>query len=67
MNETSRAAFLQSQVACAMIEAMGMQAENEQRKAVGHSMAYTEDAFVQLIDRYGIGHNAAFTSLQGPL
>jgi hypothetical protein len=27
---------------------LGMQAENDQRKAVGASMAYTEDAFVKV-------------------
>lgn len=63
MNEEQKAAFLNSQVACAMIEAMGMQAENEQRKACGLSMAYTEDSFVSLIDKHGIGHNAALSTL----
>jgi acyl-coenzyme A thioesterase PaaI-like protein len=64
MSETQQAAFLISQAACAMIEAMGMQAENDQRKAVGHSMAYTEDAFVGVIEKYGIHHNAAILTLR---
>lgn len=57
MNENQKAAFVQSQVACAMIEAMGMQAENEQRKITGNSMAFDQIAFLDLIDRYKIGHN----------
>ena len=32
-----------------MIEAMGMQAENDQRKIVGDSMAYSEDDFRKLL------------------
>lgn len=57
------AAYLNSQVACAMIEAMGMQAENEQRKANGLSIAYVEKDFVALIDKYGLGHNSVITLL----
>jgi hypothetical protein len=57
------AAYLNSQVACAMIEAMGMQAENEQRKANGLSMAYVEKDFIALIDRYGLGTNSVISLL----
>lgn len=31
------------------IEAMGMQAENDQRKVIGESMAYTEHDFNEVI------------------
>ena len=31
-----------------MVAALGMQAENDQRKQLGHSMAYTENDFASL-------------------
>ena len=63
MDEQQRAAFLISQSVAALIEAMGMHAENMQRKHLGHSMAYTEDSFLRLIERSGVGHNAALNAL----
>jgi hypothetical protein len=57
MTPEQKAAFINSQVACALIEAAAMTAENQQREAVGHSMAYNEEAFLGLIDSYGISHN----------
>lgn len=36
----------------------GMIAENKQREIQGDSMAYTEKDFIELIDKYGIHHNA---------
>jgi len=57
-------AFLISQSVAAMIKAMGMQAENKQREALGESMAYTEEQFCELIDEYGISHNAALIILR---
>lgn len=62
MTDEQRAAFVMSQSACALIEAMGMHAENMQRQAVGHSMAYTEHAFDDLLNRYSIHHNAVLTT-----
>ena len=56
--------FLNSQIACAMIEAMGMQAANKQREIIGDSMAYTESHFLSLIDKYELGHNSVITYLQ---
>lgn len=43
--------------ACAMIAAMGMHAENEQRKHLGQSMAYVEKDFEKIADEFGIHHN----------
>ena len=59
----NQGAFLISQSVCAMIEALSMQAENKQREALGHSMAYDENAFMSVIDKYGIHHNAAIITL----
>lgn len=64
MTPEQTAAFLNSQVACAMIEAMGMQAENQQRAVLGYSMAYTAEDFAAIADRYGIDCNAALTTLR---
>ena len=44
----------QTMNAAAMIEAMGMQAENQQRLANGESIAYDLAAFVKLQERYGL-------------
>lgn len=65
MNEEQRAAFLIAQTACAMIEAMGMVADNQMRAFSNEPPAYTKGAFDALIDRYGLGHNAAVTWLLG--
>lgn len=62
MNEN--AIYVQSQIACALIEAMGMQAENMQRQHRGESMAYSDVAFNDLIVKYGIHHNAILTLLK---
>jgi hypothetical protein len=60
-----RAAFLISQSVCALIEAMGMQAENLRRHHGGESMGYTESAFEDLLLKWGIHHNAALNTLNG--
>lgn len=41
----------------ALIEAMGMVAENQQRIHRGESLAYTEESFNKLIEKHGIHHN----------
>lgn len=64
MEPIERAAYIISQAACAQIEAAGMIAENQQRAAVGASMAFPAEAFDALIDRYGISHNAVMTYLR---
>lgn len=63
MSETERAAYLNSQVACALIEAAGMTAENMQREHRGESMAYTASDFNYLAEKFGIHHNAALGAL----
>ena len=57
MDKEARVAYIISQAASAMITAMGMQAENEQRKHLDQSMAYQEDAFLKVIRDHGIGCN----------
>ena len=48
----------------ALIEAMGMMAENQQRIHRGESLAYTEESFSALIEKYGIHHNAIISRWQ---
>ena len=54
----SCAAYINAEVACALIRAKGMEAENRQREHRGEPMAYTEADFTALIEEYGIYHNA---------
>lgn len=51
-------AYFMSESTCALIEAMGMQAENKQREHRGESMAYVEADFAKLLEKYQLGHNA---------
>ena len=61
MTAEQKAAFIHAQAVCAMAEIAGMQAANQHRLSLGHSIAYDEDAFVGVPDRYGISHNAVLT------
>lgn len=58
-------AYSMMQIAQAMIKAMGMQAENNQRKALGQSMAYVENDFCAIIEENGIHHNAIVSQWMG--
>lgn len=49
--------YFKMQLLQAEIVMNGMIAENKQREILGHSMAYTDEDFVRLIDEYGIHHN----------
>lgn len=65
MDQNERAAFIQSQAACAVVKALGMMADNQHRLSLGHTIAYDGDAFRELIDEHGIGHNAVVDYLRG--
>ncbi len=56
-------AFVNSQVACAMIEMEAMKASNTNREMRGEAIAYAEEAFIALINKYGIGHNTVIETL----
>lgn len=64
MTPEQEAAYVIAQSASAVIEAMGMAAENQQRAHQGASMAYVEDHFNALIEKYGIHHNEVMTVFQ---
>lgn len=52
-------AYLIGQATCAMIEAMGMQAANNQHP---NDQPYSIDDFNALIDKYSIGHNGVLST-----
>ena len=41
-----------------LIELEGMKAENRQRIAEGKSLAYVEDDFLELLNKYSLGYNS---------
>ena len=52
MDKLQRIALVHSNAIAALIEAMGATAENAQRKHLGHSMAYDDAAFSEILVRY---------------
>lgn len=57
MDEMQQSAYIISQAACAIIEAMGMLAKNQQRVMAGKGPIYDDTAFDELANKYGIHHN----------
>jgi hypothetical protein len=57
MTPEQQAAYVFSQAVAAMIEAESMKAMNAERVQNGQALAYGEEAFMELIQRYQIGHN----------
>ena len=60
MNAEDERVYVQSQIACAMIEMEAMKAANSQHP---QDQPYEEKAFRDLIDKYGIYHNAVIGTL----
>lgn len=58
MTEAQKAAYINAEAVSALIEAMGMHAENQQRAQRGEAMAYSDKAFFEIINKYGIHSNA---------
>jgi hypothetical protein len=58
-------AFVQAQTACMLVEMEAMKAANRERDTQGKALAYGEDAFMALIDKWGVHHNGALTLLRG--
>ena len=62
--ETMRqAAFLQSQIPAALAEIEVMKAENREREERSMAHAHSPVQFMEVIDKYGLGRNAAITTL----
>lgn len=66
MTEEQKAAYVIAQSACAMILALGMEAENKHREHRGEAMAYGYSAFNALLEEYGIHHNAVLERFHQP-
>jgi hypothetical protein len=62
MTDQQAAAFVFAQAVCAQAAIEGMKADNQQRLNDGHAVAYREDAFLAVIDSYGISHNAVMST-----
>lgn len=60
MTDEMKVAFIMSQIAMFNAEIAQMQSENQHRIACGNSMAYADEGFQKVIDRYSpiLGHNA---------
>lgn len=58
MTTEQQAAFVIAQAACASAQIAAMQAANQHRLSLGHSIAYDEEAFLAVVDKYHLGHNA---------
>jgi hypothetical protein len=64
MSENNDAALLISQSVAAMITAMGMYAENQDRLSKGHTIAYGEEAFNDVISGHQLHWNQALGLLR---
>lgn len=64
MNRAETVAYVQAQSACALAEIEAMKAENSYRASCGNNIAYGEDAFLAVIEKYGIHHNAVMKLFQ---
>lgn len=61
-----RIAYVNSQIACAMIELEAMKAQNIiDSKIDDRSVTYQPYDFEKLMDKYGLYHNAVLTALNG--
>ena len=58
MTPEQKAAYINGQVACALIEMESMKAENEAAKLRGDPPGYLRDDFLELIEKYAIAHNS---------
>jgi len=65
MTDNQKAAFVYSQAINALIDAFGMQAENQHRLDCGKSIAYGDDAFFALKNEYAIDQNSVIQLFHG--
>ena len=63
MTVEEKIAFINSQVACALITLEGMKAMNREREMRGESLAYGEHAFFDLRNEFIISHNSVLEYL----
>lgn len=65
MTKNEAVAYIQAQSVAALCEIESMKAANTERQDQGYALAYDEEAFLAVIDRYGISHNAVLITFQG--
>ena len=63
MTPEQKAAYVFAQSVCAMAEIEGMKALNTERESKGYALAYDEAAFLEILNKYGIHHNAVLTAV----
>jgi hypothetical protein len=61
MTDDERVAYLRAQTAAALIEMEAMKAANWMREMQGHTIAYGEDEFLALLDKYDLHHNSVIS------
>lgn len=57
MTDEQNLVYIRSQLLACEVELQAMIAENKWRESCGNSMAYGEDEFMELFNKYPIGHN----------
>lgn len=57
MTPEQKAAFVNAQSVAATAEICGMIALNKERERNGYALAYGEDAFAAVPEKYGLGYN----------
>lgn len=65
MTDEQKAAYVYSQATAALIEAMGMVAENQLRDSKGEAQAYGEKSFFELPYTYNLYHNSVVSLFHG--
>jgi hypothetical protein len=60
-------AYVNSRIVSAQIEMEAMKTFNQDRLNRGEQIGYTEESFLSLIDKYGLGNNTILTELENGL
>ena len=65
MNEQQRVAYVFARSVAAMAEIEAMKNFNRYEHVSGKTIPYNKKAFLDVIDKYGLGHNDLMTELTG--
>lgn len=63
MRSEHKPAFVIARSVAAYAEIEAMKAANKERDRNGYALAYGEEAFIAVIDKYGLGHNSLVSFL----
>ena len=63
VRQMAQVAYVQSQVACAMIQLEKMKLQNEIDRNAGRELTYTPQHFEDMCGHFGIWHNQVVTQL----